>query len=98
MGSFIVKCALQLAPLFFVRPGELRHAEWIEIDLEKAEWNIPAGKMKLAHLVPLANQAVAILNELKPLTGRGRYVFPSHRSPSAYSGACRTPIPAQSEH
>lgn len=81
-GSFVVKSAMQLAPLVFVRPGELRHAEWSEIDLETAEWNIPAErmKMKVAHLVPLSSQAVHILSELKLLTGRGRYVFPSGRS------------------
>jgi integrase len=78
-GSFVVKCAMRLAPLVFVRPGELRQAEWSEIDLEKAEWNIPAEKMKMnhAHLIPLSRQAVEILEEIKPLTGSGRYVFPS---------------------
>lgn len=81
-GAFVTKCALRLAPLVFVRPGELRQAEWSEIDLDKAEWNIPAEKMKMRqpHLVPLAPQAVAILRELQPLTGRGQYVFPSLRS------------------
>jgi integrase len=82
-GTFITKCALRLAPLVFVRPGELRHAEWIEFDLVKAEWNIPAEKMKmrLPHLVPLSPQAIAILQELQPLTGTGKYLFPSARSP-----------------
>jgi integrase len=82
-GSFIVKCALQLAPLVFVRPGELRKAEWSELDLDAATWNIPAEKMKMRqpHLVPLSRQVVAILKELQPLTGNGRYVFPCHRSP-----------------
>lgn len=82
-GSYVVKCALQLAPLVFVRPGELRQAEWSEIDFDKAEWNIPAEKMKMkqAHIVPLSSQAVAILKELHPLTGHSRYVFPCHRSP-----------------
>ena len=82
-GSFITRCALQLAPLTFVRPGELRHAEWSEIDLDSAEWNLPAEKMKMRepHLVPLADQTIAILRELQPLTGRGRYVFPSARGP-----------------
>lgn len=77
-GFFVTKCALRLAPLVFVRPGELRTAEWSEIDLNKAEWTIPAEKMKmrLPHLVPLSNQALAILNELHPLTGTGKYVFP----------------------
>lgn len=81
-GSFVVKCALQLAPLVFVRPGELRQAEWTEIDFEMAEWNIPAERMKMrqAHLVPLSNQAVTILRELQALTGNSRYLFPSGRS------------------
>ena len=83
-GSFVVKCALRLAPLLFVRPGELRHMEWAEIDLESAEWNIPVTKMKTRqpHLVPLSRQALEILRELQPLTGNGRYVFPSFRSPN----------------
>lgn len=81
-GSFVVKCALQLAPLVFVRPGELRQAEWTEIDFDAAEWNIPAErmKMKVAHLVPLSPQAVTILRDLHALTGRSRYLFPCHRS------------------
>jgi integrase len=81
-GSFVVKSALQLAPLVFVRPGELRQAEWVEIDLEAAEWNIPAERMKMKqpHLVPLSERAVEILRELKALTGNSRYVFPSGRS------------------
>ncbi|MDO3376557.1 tyrosine-type recombinase/integrase [Geoalkalibacter halelectricus] len=81
-GSFVVKSALQLAPLVFVRPGELRQAQWAELDLDRAEWNIPAERMKIkkAHGVPLSGQAVAILRELKALTGRSRYLFPSARS------------------
>jgi len=81
-GSLIVKSALRLAPLVFVRPGELRKAEWSEIDLDAAEWNIPAEKMKMKqpHLVPLSNQAVEILRELHPLTGGSRYVFHCTRS------------------
>ena len=81
-GHFVVKCALRLAPMFFVRPGELRAAEWAEIDLDEAVWNIPAHKMKMkqAHMVPLCHQAVSILTELKELTGRSKYVFPSGRS------------------
>jgi len=81
-GSFIVKCALQLGALFFVRPGELRHAEWSEMDLDAGIWAIPGPKMKMKqpHIVPLSRQAVEILKSLKPLTGSGRYVFPSHRS------------------
>lgn len=81
-GTFVTKCALRLAPLVFVRPGELRKAEWAEIDLDKAEWNIPAARMKMRepHLVPLSAQAVEILRELHALTGDGRYVFPGARS------------------
>jgi len=78
-GSFITKCALRLAPLVFVRPGELRAAEWSEINLDNAEWNIRAERMKMRepHLVPLSTQAIAILREIHPLTGGGKYVFPS---------------------
>jgi len=81
-GYFVTKCALQLAPLFFVRPGELRKAEWSEFDFDKAEWRIPAEKMKMrvTHIVPLAAQAISILTELKTLTGHGEYVFPSIRT------------------
>jgi len=81
-GTFVTKCALLLAPLVFVRPGELRKAEWVEIDIEKAEWNIPAERMKLRepHLVPLCTQAVDILSELQALTGGGKYVFPGART------------------
>ena len=81
-GSIITACALKLAPLVFVRPGELRHAEWSEIALDAAEWRIPAAKMKMKspHIVPLSRQAVAILQEIEPLTGSGRYVFPGLRT------------------
>lgn len=81
-GTQTVMCALRLAPLVFVRPGELRGAEWAEIDLDAAEWRIPAGRMKMDndHIVPLARQAVAILREICLLTGTGRFVFPSARS------------------
>lgn len=81
-GQLVTKCALRLAPLVFVRPGELRRAEWAEFDLDNAEWNIPAERMKMreAHLVPLSAQAVAILRELHPLTGHGKYVFPGART------------------
>lgn len=80
-GSVIVRCALQLAALTFVRPGELRTAEWSEVDLESAEWRIPAAKMKMKrpHIVPLARQAVTVLNELNFLTGHGSFLFPSAR-------------------
>jgi integrase len=81
-GYFVTKCALQLAPLFFVRPGELRHAEWDEFNFETNEWRIPAEKMKMraTHIVPLSTQAIAILQELQTITGHGQYVFPSIRS------------------
>lgn len=79
--------ALKLAPMVFVRPGELRTAEWTEIDLEAAEWRIPAAKMKMKveHLVPLSTQAVEILRGLQPITGDGKYVFPSLRSKACMS-------------
>ncbi len=81
-GTPVAKYAMKLAPLVFVRPGELRHAEWNEIDLEKAEWRIPAEKMKMKdpHIVPLSTQAVEILKKIEPITGKGRYVFPSIRT------------------
>ena len=80
-GALTTQCALRLAALVFVRPGELRHAEWTEFDFNKAEWRIPAAKMKMReqHIVPLSVQAVAILREIQSLTGAGRYVFPSGR-------------------
>ncbi len=87
-GSFVVKCALQLAPLTFVRPGELRAALWSEFDLDSGMWRIPADRMKGTkvakakgqdHLVPLSSQAVAILKALQPLTGHRPAVFPSTR-------------------
>ncbi|MDR1126083.1 MAG: integrase arm-type DNA-binding domain-containing protein [Deltaproteobacteria bacterium] len=84
-GGFLpVKCALRLAPLLFVRPGELQKAEWAEFDFESAEWRIPAAKMKMKqrHIVPLARQALAILEELRTYTGRGRFLFPSVRTES----------------
>lgn len=81
-GTLVTKCALRLAPLVFVRPGELRQAEWAEIDLDGASWEIPAGRMKMKqpHIVPLSSQAVDILRELHALTGESRYVFPGARS------------------
>lgn len=83
-GGEIIRCALKLAPLVFVRPGELRQAEWKEIDFEKAEWSIPAERMKMKepHLVPLSHQALAALKDLHLQTGRGRYLFPSPRTSS----------------
>lgn len=79
-GTFIVQSALRLAPLVFVRPGELRNAKWKDIDLKKAEWRYFVSKTKSDHIVPLADQAVTILEELHPLTGNANYVFPSSRS------------------
>jgi integrase len=75
----ITRCALKLAALTFVRPGELRRAEWTEIGLDAAEWRIPSAKMKMRrpHIVPLSKQAVEVLRELSGLTGSGRWLFPS---------------------
>jgi integrase len=82
-GQFTSMCALCLSPLVFVRPSELRQAEWSEIDLEGAEWRIPAARMKMrqTHIVPLSKQAVAILRELHRVTGSGRLLFPGLRTP-----------------
>jgi integrase len=75
-GTFVVQCALRLAPMFFVRPGELRRAEWASFDLDKGEWRYFVTKTKIEHSVPLAKQAIAILRELSALTGHGQYIFP----------------------
>jgi integrase len=82
VGSYVVKLALQLSPLVFVRPGELRHMEWKEVDFENALWSIPAEKMKMRepHLVPLSRQVIKILEELQKLTGTNQYAFPSGRT------------------
>jgi integrase len=79
-GSLTVRCALRLAPLVFVRPGELRHAQWSAMDLDGAEWRYTVTKTNTPHIVPLSSQAVATLRDLQPVTGRGRYVFCSARS------------------
>jgi integrase len=81
-GTFVVKSALQLTPLLFVRPGELQNMEWSDIDFDAALWSIPAERMKMRHphLVPLSRQALKILRELRPATGHGRYVFPGRAS------------------
>ena len=81
-GGLIVRCALRLAPLVFVRPGELRKAQWSEINWGKSEWVIPAERMKMRekHIVPLSRQSLEILRELQPLTGDGKYLFPSPRT------------------
>lgn len=74
-GSLQVGIALRLLPLIFCRPGELRHMRWAEIDWNKAEWKFVASKTKIEHMVPLSTQAVALLSEIRPLTGKGEYVF-----------------------
>ena len=79
-GTLTVQCALKLAPLVFVRPGELRHARWEDIDLEAAEWRYTVTKTQTEHIVPLSLQALEILEELLPVTGRCEYVFPGARS------------------
>jgi integrase len=81
-GSNVTRCAMQLAPLVFVRPGELSQAEWSEFNEDLTEWRIPADRMKMKarHIVPLSTQAAAILKEIRPLTGHGRYVFPGEVS------------------
>jgi len=79
-GTFTVQSALRLAPLVFVRPGELRKARWTDIDLDAAEWRYTVTKTDTAHIVPLASQAVAILHELHKLTGHGEFVFPGART------------------
>lgn len=79
-GQFTTKCALKLAPLVFVRPVELRTAEWPELDFEAAEWRIPHEKMKMKmkimHIVPLSKQAISILKDVHAVTGHSKYVFP----------------------
>lgn len=79
LGTPVVMAALKLAPLVFVRPGELRRARWADIDLDGSEWRYLVTKTQTEHIVPLATQAVEILRELQPLTGRGEYVFPGIR-------------------
>ena len=79
-GTFTVACALRLAPLVFVRPGELRTALWTDINLDAAEWRFTVTKTNVPHIVPLARQAIEILRELHEVTGRSRYIFPGARS------------------
>jgi integrase len=81
-GQFVTLCALKITPLVFVRPGELRRAEWKEIDMDGAMWSIPAERMKMdaPHVVPLAKQTVHILRDLYPYTGKGLYIFPGART------------------
>jgi len=102
-GHFITKCALRLAPLVFQRPGELRFARWAEIDFKSGTWIIPVERMKLkksqkiarageSHIVPLSNQALAVLNEIHPLTGEGSLVFPSVRIAPNSKGSSAKPL------
>lgn len=79
-GSLVVRCALRLLPLLFVRPGELRAMQWADVDLDKGEWSYMVNKTKTPHIVPLSKQAVMILQEVQPLTGNGQYAFPSART------------------
>ncbi|WP_036247012.1 integrase arm-type DNA-binding domain-containing protein [Methylobacter sp. BBA5.1] len=78
-GTFVVQCAFRLSPLVFQRPGEIRQMEWKDVDLGAKEWRYFVTKTEILHIVPLSKQAVSILEEIKPLTGSGRYVFPSSR-------------------
>ena len=80
----VVMAALKLSPLFLCRPGELRHLEWSEVNFSESRIELPASKMKMKepHIIPLASQAIVILKELQPITGRGKYVFPSARGAS----------------
>jgi integrase len=104
-GQPVTRAALQLLPLVFTRPGELRLAEWREFDLKAAIWTIPASrtKMRREHKMPLAPQAVLILRDLHTLTGGGLQVFPSLRSPQRHADAPRAagcqlsgrPVPRQ---
>ncbi len=78
-GTFVVQCALRLSPYLFQRPGEIRQMEWQDIDLDAKEWRYFVTKTEVQHIVPLSSQAIAILEAIRPLTGNGRYVFPSSR-------------------
>ena len=79
-GTFVVQCALKLSPLLFQRPGEIRQMEWNDVDIEAKEWRYLVTKTKVQHIVPLSTQAIVILEDIKPLTGTARYVFPSSRN------------------
>lgn len=78
-GTFVVQCALRLSPYLFQRPGEIRQMEWKDVDMDAKEWRYFVTKTEVQHIVPLSTQAVAILEEIKPLTGHGQYIFPSSR-------------------
>jgi integrase len=86
-GTLVVSAALRLAPLLFVRPGELRQAEWSQFDLERCEWRYTVSKTKTEHLVPLATQVIEILKELRALTGCWQFVFPGRDRRKPMSGA-----------
>ena len=81
-GQFHIACALKLAPLVFLRPSELRKAEWTEFNFDIPEWRIPKVRMKMReqYIVPLLKQALAVLKELRKMTGGGRFLFPSLRT------------------
>jgi integrase len=81
-GSFLVKSALQIAPLVFVRPGELRAMEWAHVDIEAKEWRYLVTKTNVQHIVPLSDQVIRILTDLQALSGHGRFAFPSERTPN----------------
>ena len=87
-GTFIVRSALQLAPLVFVRPGELSQAEWCHIDFETREWCYFVTKTKMEHIVPLPTQAIDILTNLKQFTGHGRFVFANLKTPMGEKPMC----------
>ena len=79
-GTFVVQCAFKLSPMLFQRPGEIRQMQWKDVDIEAKEWRYLVTKTKVQHIVPLSTQAISILEDIKPLTGTGRYVFPSSRN------------------
>lgn len=79
-GTLVVKSALLLAPLVFVRPGELRHAKWVDVDFDKNQWRYLVTKTNTEHIVPLSKQSVKILQDLHPLTGEGEFLFPSQKT------------------
>lgn len=79
-GTLTVQCALKLAPLLFQRIGELRHMKWADLDFERNEWRYMVGRTKTEHIVPLSAQAVAIIETMRPYSGRGIYVFPDART------------------
>jgi integrase len=79
-GSPVVRAGLRLAPMLFVRPGELRHMRWVDLDLDAGEWRYTVSKTRTQHIVPIPQQALAILDDLKQLTGNYPFALPSARS------------------